>query len=258
MIQRRGEPALALEARAEHAVAGEAGREHLQRDRPIERHVRRAVDDAHPSAPGHRVDAVARERRADAQLVLPVRLGRRRGGTRRQPRTQAGIDICAAGGGCAHRVHELRVRRLLEHETARAARQRDPRELRVVVLGHDDHRAAGRRLEQLGDRGQARPAGHVEVEEDHVRLERSRPLERGLDVPRLAHDIEVVLLLEQEPQAAADHRVIVDEQDSHRSRAVRLCGVPPVARIYPAARCAGLAAGPAPPGCPRLSLPAAT
>ena len=126
MIQRGGEAALALEARAEHAVAGEVGREHLQRDRPIERHVRRAVDDAHPSPPGHCVDAVAREGRADAQLVFPVRLGRRRGGTRRQPRTQAGIDVGAAGGGCAHRVHELRVRRLLEHEAARAARAARP------------------------------------------------------------------------------------------------------------------------------------
>jgi hypothetical protein len=124
------------------------------------------------------------------------------------------------GGGRAHRLHELRIRRLLEDEAARAPEQGRPGELRIIVLRHDDHGAPGRRPQKLGDRGQARAAGHVEVEQDDVGFERARPLQRTVHVPRLSRHAKVVLLLEQEPQAAAHHRVIVDEQDSHRGAGV--------------------------------------
>ena len=213
MVERRGEPALALEARAEHAVAGQARRQQLERDRAVERDVGGAVDHPHSPAPGDGVDAVAGERRADGELLVVVGL---RQGRRGEPRAQARVEVGAAGDRGADRLHELGVRRLLEHEAARPALQRHARELRVVVLGHHDDRAARRGGQQLGDRGQARPPRHVEVEQDHVRRVLARAHEPPVDVTGLADDMEVPLLLEQQPQSAADHRVVVDDQDPDR------------------------------------------
>ena len=131
VVERGRQPALALEAGAEDRVARERGREHLQRDRAVERQVGGPVDDAHPAAPGDRVDAVAGEGRADGQLVA-AGIGRDGG----EAGAERGVDVGAAGGGGAHRVDELVVRGLLEHEAARAAAQRGARELGVVVLRH--------------------------------------------------------------------------------------------------------------------------
>jgi hypothetical protein len=51
----------------------------------------------------------------------------------------------------------------------------------------------------------------VDVEEDHVRLERCDPGDRLVHVPGLAHDLEFALQLGAEP--AAEELVVVDEEE---------------------------------------------
>ena len=84
MVERRGEPRLAQEALAEALVLGELGRDQLERDRPLEREVGRAVDDAHAAAADHLLDAVARERRAGRERVPSSPAARQRPGEARQ------------------------------------------------------------------------------------------------------------------------------------------------------------------------------
>ena len=59
MVDRGLELSLAAKAGAEDGVLAEVRVEDLQRDRALERQLRRLVDDAHPAAPEHRLDAVA-------------------------------------------------------------------------------------------------------------------------------------------------------------------------------------------------------
>ena len=61
MIDRRGHPRLALEALAEARVGGVLGGDQLQRDRAPERELGGAVDDAHATASGDRLDPAARD-----------------------------------------------------------------------------------------------------------------------------------------------------------------------------------------------------
>jgi len=59
MVERGGQPRFAHETLAE--VAGQARREQLERHGPPQMHVLGAVDDAHPAAAEHVLDAVARD-----------------------------------------------------------------------------------------------------------------------------------------------------------------------------------------------------
>ena len=72
MVERRGEPALALEARAEHRIRGERRRDELERHGPVEGQVGGAIDDPHPAPACHGVDPMAGERGADAELLRLV------------------------------------------------------------------------------------------------------------------------------------------------------------------------------------------
>jgi predicted nucleic acid-binding Zn ribbon protein len=71
MIDRRRHPRLALEALAEIGVARAVGREDLQRDGPAEVELLRAVDDAHPAAADHGLDAAACEDGTGGELAHP-------------------------------------------------------------------------------------------------------------------------------------------------------------------------------------------
>ena len=63
------------------------------------------------------------------------------------------------------------------------------------------------------------PPGHVEVEHEHVGVVPAHVAPRLVDVAGLRDDLELRLLVEQQPQPAADHRVIVGEHDAdHRRR----------------------------------------
>ena len=62
MVERGLEHRLAAEPGGELRVGREVRREHLQRDRALERELRRLVHDAHPAAPEDALDAVAGDR----------------------------------------------------------------------------------------------------------------------------------------------------------------------------------------------------
>jgi hypothetical protein len=68
VVDRGGEHRLALEALAESAVVGEVVGDQLQRDRPGERDLGRAIDPAHASLTGDAFDLVPREHRARDQF----------------------------------------------------------------------------------------------------------------------------------------------------------------------------------------------
>ena len=69
MLERHGQLRLAGEALAEALVERKLGRDELQRDRPLQAQVVRAVDDAHPAAADQLVDPVADEVGADADRL---------------------------------------------------------------------------------------------------------------------------------------------------------------------------------------------
>ena len=56
--------------------------------------------------------------------------------------------------------------------------------------------------------------GHDDVHQDHVGLQRTCLEDRVARGARLADRLEVVLGVEQEPQAGADDGVIVDDEDA--------------------------------------------
>ena len=68
VVDRGGDPRLALEALAEAGVAGAVGGDELEGDGPAERQLRRPVDDAHAAAAGDRLDAAAGELGAWKQI----------------------------------------------------------------------------------------------------------------------------------------------------------------------------------------------
>ena len=73
VVQRGGDPHLALESLAELLVLGQLGGEHLQRVDPVQRDVSRAVHDAHAAAADQLIDAVAPDYRAGPQLIASHR-----------------------------------------------------------------------------------------------------------------------------------------------------------------------------------------
>jgi hypothetical protein len=88
VVEARGEPGLALEARAEVVVVGPLWADHLQRDGQVELHLPRPVHDAHAALGEQTVDPVAADHRAAAQpdahhALIGRSGGCRRGGSRR-------------------------------------------------------------------------------------------------------------------------------------------------------------------------------
>ena len=79
-------------------------------------------------------------------------------------------------------------------------------------------------------------AGHDDVEQDDVGLlEPGRP-DPVVAVARLADDLDVVLAIEQEPEAGADDRVVVDDENANRHGSGT---VPRTSARFPAAPRAG-------------------
>ena len=113
------------------------------------------------------------------------------------------------------------ARGVLEQEAGRSGAQRAEDVLVEVERGQHEH--ARPRLDAGG--GQTRRgldavhAGHADVHQDHVRPQVVGALDRLGAVARLADDLEVVLGLQEEPEAGADEFLVVDDQqpDAHAS-----------------------------------------
>src|SRR5690348_2994224 len=144
-------------------------------------------------------------------------------------RVQAGHRVPAAA------VADQRAGRLQREQQVPVVHRADrpDQRVRVHVLVHHPGRARAQRQAgrggfgragehqypglaavglELGQHGDAVHAGQLEVEEDDVRGEFGGQGERGGAVAGLAGHLDPVLHLEQHPQAAPDHRVVVHDQ----------------------------------------------
>ena len=131
-----------------------------------------------------------------------------------EPGAERGVDVPPAGRDLAHGRDDLGVRRLLQHVAGRAGGEGLAHVARVVLHREDEHLRVGRLLEHERHALDPALAGHDDVHQDHVRLLLAR-LEHGrADVAGLADHLDVGLGVEQEVQAGADDRVVVDDQDA--------------------------------------------
>jgi signal transduction histidine kinase len=121
-----------------------------------------------------------------------------------------------AVGDSAQELGDALGRLALQEVSGRAATDRREEVLFRSRGRQDDHLALGRRVADLGQCFQPAHPRHREVEQDELRPELSRQLDRLLAVARLADDGEVVLL-EQRSERLARDGVVVDEQDPHRT-----------------------------------------
>src|ERR1700722_8578164 len=115
----------------------------------------------------------------------------------------------------------VRIHVLVQHARRAPAHGPAGRD-RVGDAVQDEH--LGRGVLELFQNREAVQAGELEVEQDDVGLVFRGPGERGGAVARLTGHLDAVLDLEQDAQALADHRVVVDDQhpDGHGSLPVRL------------------------------------
>ena len=74
-------------------------------------------------------------------------------------------------------------------------------------------RVAGDSSQEDRDRREARVAGHVEVEDEHVGAVRAHVAAGVGDVAGLGHDLEALLAVEEHPEAAAHDAVVVGDHD---------------------------------------------
>ena len=131
-----------------------------------------------------------------------------------------GIEERLAPADPADAVHQVRTPDLLEDVAGRAGHDRA--EQRLVIRERREHEAL-----DLGVGGPDLPAhldavavGETHVEHGHVGLRRRDAAVRLLGRTGLAHDGEVVLGLEQLPQPAPHHLVVVEEEHPHRHAAI--------------------------------------
>ena len=115
----------------------------------------------------------------------------------------------------SHRLDELRVGRLLEHVAARACGERLAN-VRRIVLHREHQHPSLRRLDDLGAGLEPGAPRHDDVEEHDIRLLEARYPHAAVTVARLADHLDVVLAVEQEPQARSHHGVVVDDEDANR------------------------------------------
>ena len=124
-----------------------------------------------------------------------------------------------AAGHDADAVRELLGRDVLEQEPGGARAQRVV-DVLVEVEGreHQDLRAVAGR-EHAAGRLDAVELGHADVHQHDVGGELARLLDRLQAVGGLADDVEVVLGVEDHPEARAHERLVVGDQHPHRAHA---------------------------------------
>jgi hypothetical protein len=121
----------------------------------------------------------------------------------------------------AELVHE-RLHEVVFHQDCVCARFFDGFVNALRVVGGQRDQADVRVISaETGDRGDAVEQRHVQVDDDCIRAELVRELDRREPVRRCADDAQVRLRLDQLPEGVAERRVVVREEDSdgrlHRS-----------------------------------------
>jgi hypothetical protein len=142
-----------------------------------------------------------------ARELLDKALGDRRGEQRLALRDDA--DACG----------ELLGRHVLEQEAARAGSQRLV-DVLVEVERREHQHPHGRVAAELGHpprRLDPVELRHADVHQDDVRLELAGELHRLGAVGRLADHVEVVLGVEDHPEAGADEGLVVGDEDARHA-----------------------------------------
>ena len=162
-----------------------------------------------------------------------------------QRRDARRVEEGLAPHGRADRLDEVAVGGRLQDISRGAVAQRFEQVLLVVVHGeHQDPQFRAQPLE-LGCGLEARPARHRDVEDREVDRGVGCALHRFGAVARLRDDLEVGLAVDHQPQPAADHGVVVgdqdpgDQRDRHDAGSSTTTSVPPEARARTSTRPAG-------------------
>ena len=111
------------------------------------------------------------------------------------------MDEAPSGGDLADGLDELGVGGLLQEVPGRPGGERLRTYVGSSCIESISTFVCRRRGEQVGQRVDAVAAGHDDVQQHDVRIERAGALDRLLGVRGLADDLEVVLGLEQQPEA---------------------------------------------------------
>ena len=104
----------------------------------------------------------------------------------------------------------------------------------LIVRGHEDHTRRVVPVHQLAGHLETGAAGHLDVEQHEIRVQRVDDLEGPQAVSRLPDDLHVLELLELEAELVSREPFIVD----HHGAYAHLRRTPSAARSMPGSRCA--------------------
>src|SRR6185437_468166 len=131
-----------------------------------------------------------------------------------EARAERRVDVPPAAGDLVDGGYDLGVGRFLEHVAGRSRGERLADVARVVLHGEHEHARLGSLPQDEGDAFDPALARHDPVHQHDVRLLVASLEDGGADVPGLRDHLDVLVGIEQEVQAGADHGVVVDDQDS--------------------------------------------
>src|SRR4051812_22803826 len=131
---------------------------------------------------------------------------------------EAGVDHPLAADRAADGAGELLRGVVLEQEAGRALLHGAAQIARPPERGEHQDLALRQGTAQLGGGVEAVGAGHLDVQQRHVGALRERRLEHLVAAGHLGHDLDVGLEREQAGKRAADHGLVLGEQDAdHRA-----------------------------------------
>jgi hypothetical protein len=165
---------------------------------------------------------------------LRRQLGRPAGGEGEpgdEPAGDDGIDEGVARGQTAHRGHQLVRRGVLEQETAGPGTEGFVNVLVGVERGEDQHPGTGAEGQHFPGRLQAVQHRHPDVEQRDRRPVPAYQLDGLRPVPGLGHHRDARLGVEDHPQAAADHPLIVGDDHGDRGAVGAVGGQPGTVRL---------------------------
>ena len=112
--------------------------------------------------------------------------------------TRGADELLAARGG-ANGLWKLAVGQILGHEPDCPCGERTLREHRALFHRHHDDLGIGRLLPQAADRLDARPIGHAQVEDQHVRLVGMDMASDGRQVVCFGDHLDAFLVVQKQP-----------------------------------------------------------
>jgi hypothetical protein len=124
----------------------------------------------------------------------------------------------------AHGLDEVVGGHVLEQEAGRTSPQRVDDVLVEVVRRQDQHAGRVAELVEPARRLDAVHARHPDVHEDDVGPQRPHLRQRDLAVGGLTDHLDVRLGLQDEAEAGAQQRLVVDQQDADRHDGLRVVG----------------------------------